>query len=454
MNKKENYFRQINSIAFPILMNYIISTIFEVLDKAIVGRYSTVDFASVGIASKIIYAVTGTLGILSVCYNILAAKIKAKNDENEFRRLFDISITISIIIGVIFIIISLLFGRFFFNNIYGLSGNLLKCTEDYFYIASITVLQNLVIFIFSVYFRNQLYTKITFYGTFISTVINIFFDISLVYGKFGLPELGGKGAAIGSVIGLFVNIIIYTSVLYKKYNHKIKINLNFVFIKKLFILYIPLLFQDFIESTLFSFILVGIISNFSLNLIASYNLLETVASIVLLPAFAFAQACMTLSLHHPDNISSKKIIKYTLAQAICCVSVIGMIIFIKPHFFFGMVTKDIDVINKSIQVFIVVFATQITNAIIQVLKSYLQGNNNEKFVLVVTVIISTISLIIISILIKYYDLFGMYIGILISNVLCLLIYFIAIRLYFSKISISFFVKCILRKISNFIKVDK
>ena len=68
---------------------------------------------------------------------------------------------------------------------------------------------NMLIFNFSVYFRNLKNTKISFYSTIISTSINIVFDYLFVFGKFGFPELGAKGAAIGSGLGLLAGLIIY-----------------------------------------------------------------------------------------------------------------------------------------------------------------------------------------------------------------------------------------------------
>ena len=56
-------------------------------------------------------------------------------------------------IGGGFILAGLLGGRWFFGNIYTFSGQDLEELLSYFYPASITVLQNLIWFQYSVYFR-------------------------------------------------------------------------------------------------------------------------------------------------------------------------------------------------------------------------------------------------------------------------------------------------------------
>lgn len=199
----------INKLVYPILLNYILTSVFELLDEAIVGHYSVEGFALVGIAASLIYSITGALGILSAAFNILAADRKGKEDKTGFEQIFISSKNLAILIGGIFLIVSMLLGSIFFHKVYGLEGQSLKDLLSYFYPAVITVLQNMLIFQYSAYFRNKLNTRIGLSVTFISTVVNLFFDYSLVYGKFGLPSLGISGAAWGSVIGLFCGLLIY-----------------------------------------------------------------------------------------------------------------------------------------------------------------------------------------------------------------------------------------------------
>ena len=71
---KNEYSKILIKMSLPILMNYLIMTLFEVIDKAIVGNYSTEGFAAIGVAANFIYLVTGALGVLSAAYNIIAAQ--------------------------------------------------------------------------------------------------------------------------------------------------------------------------------------------------------------------------------------------------------------------------------------------------------------------------------------------------------------------------------------------
>lgn len=425
IKEKREYYRILLGMSFPILMNYLVTTLFEVFDKAIVGNYSTEGFAAISIASSVIYTVTGSLGMLSVAYNIIAAERMGKNHIDKFREDFKLTMIISILVGFIVIIVSLLGGNFLFKYIFAIEDNILKKCLDYFYISSVTIMLNMIIFIFSAYYRNLKNTIITLYSTIVATVINIVFDYILVYGKFGFPECGVKGAAIGSVLGLLCGILVYIIKIYKDDTFELKICCDKETIKKLIKLYVPLLGQDLMECTVFTFMLTGIISRLNVYEIAAYGLSESMASIISLPIFAFSSAAMTLSLQKSfsgEENCARNILKSAITLSCIVVTTIGILIMTFPKLTFGVISNDIKVIQRVIEIFIIVILVQLINVFHQIYKSYLQGKNSEKFVLKCTIVVSIASTIWISFLSKKFGLFGIYIGITINYLLLTLLY--------------------------------
>lgn len=207
--KYKTQLKQINAMAFPILLGYLLMSVFEILDKAIVGHGSVQGFAVIGIAAGPIFEITGALGILSVAFNILAAKQKGMGNEDAFEQTFTVSRELAVFIGAAFFLLSLAGGRSFFRVAYGLKEETLEELLSYFYPASFTVLQNMLIFQYSAYYRNRLNTKLSFYSTALSTLVNLFFDLALVHGLWGFPRLGTAGAAWGSVIGLGAGLLMF-----------------------------------------------------------------------------------------------------------------------------------------------------------------------------------------------------------------------------------------------------
>ena len=427
---KNEYSKILIKMSLPILMNYLIMTLFEVIDKAIVGNYSTEGFAAIGVAANFIYLVTGALGVLSAAYNIIAAQFWGKNDKKQFNATFKTVMVITIVIGTLIIALSFVGGRLLFEKVYGLKNGILLLALDYFYIASVTVMMNMIIFNFSVYFRNMKNTKISFYSTIVSTVINIAFDYALVYGRFGLPELGVKGAAIGSVIGLSGGILVYLIKFKADKEKMIKIKADKEVDKRIIKLYIPLLAQDIVEGTIFTMILTSFISRMSVINIATYNLLETIIGAVALPMFALSSSAITLALQKSfskDRKDTLRIINTAISISILMIVSLGNIILLFPRVTMAIISKDNLVIDKAERVLLFAIIAVILKTFTVVYKSFLQGINNESFVFKSTVIISFLSLFWIYALVRIYGLRGIYIGIAINNMIFSIIYFKRIR---------------------------
>lgn len=427
---KNEYSKILIKMSLPILMNYLIMTLFEVIDKAIVGNYSTEGFAAIGVAANFIYLVTGALGVLSAAYNIIAAQFWGKNDKKQFNATFKTVMVITIVIGTLIIALSFVGGRLLFEKVYGLKNGILLLALDYFYIASVTVMMNMIIFNFSVYFRNMKNTKISFYSTIVSTVINIAFDYALVYGRFGLPELGVKGAAIGSVIGLSGGILVYLIKFKADKEKMIKIKADKEVAKRIIKLYIPLLAQDIVEGTIFTMILTSFISRMSVINIATYNLLETIIGAVALPMFALSSSAITLGLQKSfskDRKDTLRIINTAISISILMIVSLGNIILLFPRGTMAIISKDNLVIDKAERVLLFAIIAVILKTFTVVYKSFLQGINNESFVFKSTVIISFLSLFWIYALVRIYGLRGIYIGIAINNMIFSIIYFKRIR---------------------------
>ena len=89
-------------MAAPVLLNYLLLTIFETLDKPIVGHYSVQGFAVIGIAETPIYEITGALGVLSSAFSMIAARLQGKKNTADFEHAFAITRMVSWIIGLLF----------------------------------------------------------------------------------------------------------------------------------------------------------------------------------------------------------------------------------------------------------------------------------------------------------------------------------------------------------------
>ncbi len=160
-------------------------------------------------------------------------------------------------------------------------------------------------------------TKISMYAHVASMIVNVFLNYALIYGHFGFPKLGVVGAAIATVCGTFVSLIIVSLSLTK---NNLFINLPYIicskyhiakeYIKSVVRLTTNFLSEDFIKRI--SFLLIGIIAaKTGTEQFAAHQ----VGMMLLNLAFAFGMGMQTASITLAGNALGKKDIalaqKYT-----------------------------------------------------------------------------------------------------------------------------------------------
>lgn len=413
MNNNKTIHHKINHMAFPVLLNYLLSMIFELLDKAIVGHYSVQGFAVVGIAASFVYAITGALGILSAAFNIVAAKEKGKRNRQGFEVTFVTSKYLALLIGLCFFMLSRLGGRFFFQYVYGVRGDNLAELLSYYYPAAFTVPQNLLIFQYSAYFRNCLNTRITLLSTVVSTGVNLFFDFSLVYGYCGLPKLGTAGAAWGSVIGLAAGLLVYQAAYWSGRGMTrlpVKNHIKAVS-AKILRLYPSLFGQELLESTIFACVISAVVARLGTQQAAVYNLIDTVVSTIGLPVYAYATATQTLALqsHSAGKMTTvRHYLKSGLLLAFGIVSLLCVLCGIFNQPLLHLIVGDDTVIQQAQRLLWLAFLMPPAKIPYQVYMNYLQGIGREKLVLLCTAVGTSITGIGVIIAGKFAGLAGLY----------------------------------------------
>lgn len=413
--------KMIIRLAVPILCNYFITTSFEMMDQAIVGHYSTEAYAAVGVISKLMYVLTGSFGIFTSAFHITAAKCLAEQNDRAFQQTFRIAMCIVHMIGAVFLGGALIFGKIICQRVLGLTGDVLNIAVSYLYPAAITLWMNLVLFTFGAYYRNRLNTKISLWSTITSTGVNLFFDYSLVYGHFGLPELGGSGAAWGSVLGLGAGIVVYVYVYYRKdQSHNISgcKGEGSVIRNEMVKLYVPLLIQDLMECSVFTMVLSVMIARLSVAQMAAYQLLDVLGSMMVLPVFAFSSAGLTLSVQKKhEEVNSYTYIQSARGLALAAVMILGAGTMLFPTQICHAMVSDLTMNAEAARLLPLIVLIQLIRVVYELDKAYLQGNGDETYVCRTTIIISFVSLTYLAVLIKRYQVLGAYIGLLINHLI-------------------------------------
>lgn len=247
----KNYWKFIKTliiIAIPIVLQQLFLNVASLLDTLMVGQLDEANVSGVYIATQIIFVVNlmmfGSIEGASVFFS----QFFGKNDETNLKKSFVFKLYASLIIGSLATIGILIFGR-------GLSELFVKdplavdISVQYLNILAISFIPFGIIISITSSMRESHNTVLPMSITLIGVVVNFIVNYIFIYGKFGVPKLGGVGAAIGTTTERIVELIILLIFCLKKkylfcdkfYNYlKIEKNLCIQMIKKS----VPLLINE------------------------------------------------------------------------------------------------------------------------------------------------------------------------------------------------------------------
>src|SRR5690606_17174015 len=205
-------------LAFPVILGMFGHTFVAFADNIMVGQLGTTELAAVSLGNSFIF-VAMSLGIgFSTAITPLVAEADGARDIEGGRSSFKHGLLLCTLIGLV------LFGLLLVAKplMYSMDQpvEVVDLAMPYLDLVALSLVP-LVIFQAMKQFSDGLsQTKYPMYATVVANVINISLNYLLIYGKFGFPELGIIGAAIGTLVSRFV-MVAYLWFLFMK-NDKIK----------------------------------------------------------------------------------------------------------------------------------------------------------------------------------------------------------------------------------------
>lgn len=205
MTKKENaaFIKSFLWLAIPMAMQNAVTNLVSLADNIMVTRLGTVAIASVGLANQIYFVFTVIL--LGLCGGGAAfiTQYSGLKDYKGIKRTVFINMSFSMGLAVVFGLATLIFPEYIMTFLSG-DAPVIKEGAVYLRWMSLGYILSGITLTVSYVLKNLEFAKITLYGSLIALIFNVFGDYVLIFGKFGFPAMGVKGAAIATVISRFI----------------------------------------------------------------------------------------------------------------------------------------------------------------------------------------------------------------------------------------------------------
>ena len=378
-------FREILYLAIPAVGEMTLYMMIWIFDTMMIGKYGgQLAVSSVGLSTEIIYSffnIIIAVGISTALTSLVSRAIGSK-DYKKAEIIANAGIKIAVVLAFIFF--SLLF--FVPDKILNLAGatkEMLPSATRYAKISSFSFFLLTLSSTTNGVFRGVKDTKTSLYVAGSINIVNLFLDYVLIFGNLGFPEWGITGAAVATVAGNFIGILLQWSRL-KKLPFKSSL-FSYVSKKDIWEI-IRFAIPSGLQEANFSLSrLLGLTFILSLGTtaFAANQIGVAIEAISTMPGWGVAIACTALVGHSIGENNQNKSQEYTLYSTIIAsifMGVLAVFFFFIPKTLvsFFINKQEINVIRIGAICLQVAAFEQIPIAIVTVLGSYFKGIGNPK----------------------------------------------------------------------------
>lgn len=212
--KDKNFMKTVFAVAIPIALQNLITSSLNMVDTLMISSLGQTSIAAVGLANQIFFFFSLIIFGITSGASIFISQYWGRRDIPNVRKVLGISISLSVIVGVIFTIPGLMMPEKLMMLF--LDGEeVVKLGSDYLRIVALSYIITGVGMSYGTALRSTGRPQLPMKLSAISFVVNTVFNYLLIFGKFGFPALGVKGAALGTLIARIVEIVLMIREVYR-----------------------------------------------------------------------------------------------------------------------------------------------------------------------------------------------------------------------------------------------
>ncbi len=205
--KDKNFYKTVLLLALPVALQNTISIGVNLVDTIMLGAFGEAQLSASSLATNFYSLFTILCMGIGGGGTVMTAQFWGKKDLFSFKRVVTIIYRITIIASLLFMGVSMIFGRQIMG-IYASEPDIIESGVKYFSFLSYTYLFMGLSQVTTLILRSYGCVKIPLISSIISFFVNIFSNWIFIFGKFGFPCMEITGAALGTLISRIVEFII------------------------------------------------------------------------------------------------------------------------------------------------------------------------------------------------------------------------------------------------------
>ena len=207
---------ELRKLVVPIFIETLLIMMLGAMDTIMLSQYSDESVAAVGVVNQIVMFAFLVFEVINIGTSVLCSQYLGAGLRSKVVQVVGVSLLLILAVGLVISAI-LYFGAPTLLGWMGLRPELLKYGVGYMEIVGAFAFFQALSLTVSASLRSANKAVYPMLVTVLVNVMNIIGNYMLIFGKFGMPELGAEGAAISTAFSRGVSMVVLFVILFRKH---------------------------------------------------------------------------------------------------------------------------------------------------------------------------------------------------------------------------------------------
>ena len=386
-------FKYNTKLATPVILGMLGHQVVALVDNIMVGQLGTAELAAVSLGNSFMF-IAMSLGIgFSTAITPLVAEADGEGNREKGKSSFKHGLFLCIVLGLALFAVVMAAKPLMY--VMKQPPEVVDLAMPYLTLVAASLVPLIIFQGFKQFSDGMSMTRFPMYATIVANLVNVLLNYMFIFGKFGAPELGVVGAAIGTLVSRVVMVGYLWYLLSRKEKSRyfvtsIKIfTLSKAMLKKLLNLGFPSAMQMFFEVAIFTSAiwLSGILGK---NPQAANQIALNLASMTFMVAMGFSVAAM-IRVGNQKGLKNFKELRRVAISIVLLTSILALVFAVFFILFNGELPKifldynsvtdfadNQEVVSIAAQLLIIAAIFQFTDALQVVALGALRGMQDVK----------------------------------------------------------------------------
>lgn len=215
-NIEKQVIRAVVQLAAPVIASQLLETLVFLVDRVMLGRYTADALASMQISGPLIWSILSVLSAFAIGSVALVGRAVGSGDRALASSAARASLLVALASGTTASVLSLLGIGSIFALFPGVGVSVQAAAAGYLGIVLPAMPLLILSLVAAALLQASGNTRTPFLVALCANVVNAVINYCFIFGKYGAPALGVRGAALGSVVAMAINSTVLLAILSKR----------------------------------------------------------------------------------------------------------------------------------------------------------------------------------------------------------------------------------------------